>query len=273
MYGPYGGHSQDPNATPTPSSAHLAASQSASFSGHPASTTSEKGEKPQLFLAWDDWDFDFDGAIWPKSNEPVDPNLSLGVIIWRPAKQVTRALPSTWAEAEEEALKPPAEKLGNGESVSIYFTWENSHEAFLDVRQTDEWHVIKNDPIFVVFPDEKDMDLIPLEECIAKRDRPDEALEEGQEVQDTEMGESSWNVMDNLEQALSGLTEDAKPETPVHVKASTRDQQQEDILAMLGVTGTPKPPSNEPFTLPSQVLNEKPPMSLPPKPPKPAMPQ
>jgi hypothetical protein len=273
MYGPYGGPSQDPNATPTPTSALLATSQSAPNSGYLGSTTSERAKKPQLFLAWDDWDFDFDGAIWPKSNEPVDPNLSLGVIIWRPAKQVTRALPSTWAEAEEQALKPPAEKLGNGESVSVYFTWENSHEAFLDVRQTDEWHVIKDDPIFVVFPDDKDMDLIPLEECIAKRDRPDEPLEEGQEYRDTEMRDANWNVMDNLEQALSGLTEDAKPETPVQSKALTRDQQQEDILAKLGVTGTPKPPSDEPFTLPSQAVDEKPPASLPQKPPKPAMPQ
>jgi len=39
------------------------------------------GSKPgELYLAWDDWDFDFDGAIWPKGNEPIDPNLSLGVI-------------------------------------------------------------------------------------------------------------------------------------------------------------------------------------------------
>jgi hypothetical protein len=199
----------------------------------------------------------------------------LGVIIWRPAKQVTRALPSTFDEAEEQALKPPAEKLGNGESVSIYFTTDNSHEAFLDVRQTDEWYMIKNDPIFVVFPEEKDMDLIPLEECIAKRDRPDEPWEEPNVDDDEDMRDPTWNVMDNLEQALSGQSDDAKPpatnkESEPH---SSRDQRQEDLLAMLGVTGTPKPPSDEPMSFPFPAQESKPPASLPEKPPAPPVSQ
>lgn len=224
-----------------------------------------------MYLAWDDWDFDFDGAIWPKSNEPVDPNLSLGVIIWRPAKQVTRALPSTYDEAEEQALKPPAEKLGNGESVSIYFTLENSHEAFLNVRQTDEWRKIRNDPIFVVFPDEKDMNLIPIEECIANRDRPDEPYEE-EEQEDDEMEDSNWNVMDNLEQALSGQDVGQKP-PPARESGASRDQAQEDILASLGVTGSPKPPSGEPVPVPFPVSEEKTSHSLPEKPSVPPLPQ
>jgi len=33
-----------------------------------------------LYLGWDDWDFDFDGAIWPKGNDQIDPNLSIGII-------------------------------------------------------------------------------------------------------------------------------------------------------------------------------------------------
>lgn len=188
---------------------------------------------------------------------------------------MTRALPSTYEGAEEQALKPPAEKLGNGESVSIYFTVENSHEAFLDVRQTDEWHKIKSDPIFVVFPDEKDMDLIPLEECIAQRDRPDVPLEDAKEDEDEEMPDSTWNVMDNLEQALAGHEEAAKAKLPATIKDHdhSRTQEQEDILAKLGVTGSPKPPSDEPVSYPFPSLEGKPSASLPEKPPLPSLPQ
>ena len=30
----------------------------------------------ELYLARDDWDFDFDGAVVPKGNKPIEPNLS-----------------------------------------------------------------------------------------------------------------------------------------------------------------------------------------------------
>jgi hypothetical protein len=233
----------DPNATPTPTSAQLVTSQV------PSSATEEckSGEKSQLFLAWDDWDFDFEGAIWPKSNEPVDPSLSLGVIIWHPAKQVTRALPSTFDEAEKEALKSAPEKLDNGESVSVYFMAENSHEAFLDVRQTDEWENIKDDPIFVVFTDEDmQQNMVSLEDCIAQRDRPDEDPSADQRDDDEEMPDASWSVMDHLEQVLS-TTKGASQSGPAEMQASPRSRDsQEDILAKLGVTGAPKPPTDGP---------------------------
>jgi hypothetical protein len=276
-----GQHSHDPHAVPIPTSTLPTTTQNTPTVGPPDSATSEHGptDKAQLFLAWDDWDFDFDGAIWPKSNEPIDPNLSLGVIIWRPAKQVTRALPSTFSEAEEQALKPVAEKLDNGESVSMYFTVDNSHEAFLDVRQTDEWDSIRDDAVFTVFRDEEMSDpdtLVTLEQCIAERDRPDPMLEEikeGEEEEEEDMQDSAWNVMDNLEQALSGHEEDVKPERPYGPSSSSKSQAQEDILAMLGVTGSPKPPSNEPAPFPFPMVAVKPPASLPEKPPAPPDPQ
>jgi hypothetical protein len=227
----------------------MATSQVSQVLSQPISATEEKKslEKPQLFLAWDDWDFDFEGAIWPKSNEPVDPNLSLGVIIWHPAKQVTRALPSTFEEAEEQALKPAPEKLDNGESVSVYFMHENSHEAFLDVRQTDEWDNIRDDPIFVVFTDE-DMqrNLVSLEDCIAQRDRLDETFTTPQEDDDEEMPDASWSVMDHLEQVLSTTKGTPIPSAGERQEMVSPRPSQEDILAQLGVTGAPKPISNEP---------------------------
>ncbi|KAF2201742.1 hypothetical protein GQ43DRAFT_471516 [Delitschia confertaspora ATCC 74209] len=265
-YGPSAAVSQDPNATPVPSAVPLHADQTTPKRAQPggAVVNGEPGneEKAAPYLGWDDWDFDFEGPIWPRANDHIDPKFSLGVILWRPAKQVTRALPSTFAAAEEQALKPPPEKLGNGESVSMYFTLQNSHEAFLDIRQTDVWRKIKDDPIFVVFPDDKDMDLIPIEECIAQRDRPDvpvevevhdESDDDVEIITDVEMRDSNWNVMDNLEQALSSGRDDAKASSrdiqpiPIGSKGpSTSNQTQEDILAKLGVTGSPKPVFRDP---------------------------
>ncbi|KAF1965342.1 hypothetical protein BU23DRAFT_574956 [Bimuria novae-zelandiae CBS 107.79] len=276
QYSPFGGPNghtmSEVNPYPTPSSANPPTAQPTPTSAQPQSATSDSapGEKPPLFLGWDDWDFDFEGAIWPKANEPVDPNLSLGVITWRPAKQVTRALPATFEEAEEQSLRPPAENLGNGESVSLYFTTENSYKAFLDVRRTDEWYLVKDDPAFVVFTDEEmERNLISIEDCLALRDRPDEPVEGKVEKADAEMQDPTWNVMDNLEQALSGDMEDVKQPTPPRPSGhSLRDQAQEDILARLGVTGSPKPPSGEVISVPL-LRNDQPPVSLPPKPPAP----
>ena len=259
----------DPHATPTQATIHLNTTHALPSSNQSTSAVSEgsSSEKPQLYLAWDDWDFDFDGAIWPKSNEPVDPALSLGVIIWHPAKQVTRALPSTFAEAEAEALKPTPEKLDNGDSVSMYFTADNSHEAFLNVRQTDEWEILKDDPVFVEFTDEEmRSNLISLEDCIAQRDRPDESYEETRQDEDLEMRDATWDIMDNLEQALATNNGAAKPAAMKSETASPQQLSQEDILAKLGVTGTPKPPSNDPISLPLSASDAKRPASLPGKP-------
>lgn len=265
----FGGHSNEQassglNALPTPSSATPTNTQ-------PPSTTSDSisEEKSALYLGWDDWDFDFDGAIWPKANEPVDPNLSLGVIVWRPAKQMTRALPATFDEAEEQSLKPPAEQLGNGESVSLYFTVDNSYEAFLDVRRTDQWESIKDDPAFVVFSEEeKTRNFVTIQDCLAMRDRPDEPLELRTEKDDEEMQDVTWNIMDHLEQALSSNLEEGKTSTQPNASGPPlRDQAQEDILAKLGVTGSPKPVSENALTI-SSARDQLPP-SLPPKPPAP----
>jgi hypothetical protein len=234
----------------------MATSQASQVMSQPTSAT-EDSKKPQLFLAWDDWDFDFEGAIWPKSNEPVDPNLSLGVIIWHPAKQVTRALPSTFDEAEEQALKPAPERLDNGESVSVYFMAENSHEAFLDVRQTDEWDNIRDDPIFVVFTDD-DMqrNLVSLEDCIAQRDRPEETFAGIQGDGDEEMPDASWSVMDHLEQVLSTAKGTPLPSAVERQGSYPTQSTQEDILAQLGVTGAPKPLSEEPQPSHHQTTHE-----------------
>lgn len=220
---------------------------------------------------WNYWDFESEGPIWPKANEPVDPHFSLGVSIWKPPKQSTRCLPNTFAEAEAQSLKPPGKKIAFGESVSEYFTPENHYDAFVDIRQTAVWDVIKDDPVFVKLPKIEDMDLMPPEECIQMRDRPDLPVEEEggerqQSSQDNDTQASGWSIMDNLEQALSGQAAHSNHSD------SHKNKTQEDILAKLGVTGSPKPPSDDPMDMPPDVrvrlakANEKPPPSLPPKP-------
>jgi hypothetical protein len=37
-------------------------------------------DKDPLRLADEEWEFDGDGALWPKTNEPVNPDLSIGII-------------------------------------------------------------------------------------------------------------------------------------------------------------------------------------------------
>jgi len=38
------------------------------------------GHNDPFGLRYLDWDFDFDGPIWPKSNEDIDQALSIGII-------------------------------------------------------------------------------------------------------------------------------------------------------------------------------------------------
>ncbi|KAI8942557.1 hypothetical protein NX059_000617 [Plenodomus lindquistii] len=264
-HGP-GAAATDPNATPTPATIHMANSRTASVSNQSTSVVSQNSpsEKPQIYLGWDDWDFDFDGAIWPKSNEPVDPALSLGVIIWHPAKQMTRALPSTFEEAENQALDEAPEGLGNGDSVSMYFTAENSHEAFLDVRQTDDWETIQDDPVFVEFSDEEmQNNVVSIEDCIAQRDRSDEPSDVKNHDEDQEMHDASWDIMENLEQALTGRQEESRSQSTKHEEMPSPAPTQEDILAKLGVTGAPKPPSHNLSPGTYQMSETKFPVSLP----------
>ena len=174
--------------------------------------------------------------------------------VWHPAKQATRALPSNFERAEELATQPPPKSLGNAESVSLYFALENSHEAFLDVRQTDDWPNVEDDSIFYEFPAK--CDTVPLEEVIALRNRPgfpEEYSSRNEMIEDGEVSErgSDWNVMDHLEEALGGT--DADKQRNFISKGQDQDsvlkdtsalklgEKEEELLALLGVSGLPKP--------------------------------
>ena len=177
-----------------------------------------------------------------------------------------------------EAVKQPESKKRkldaetSQQSVSKYFTGERAEEALLNVRQTSEWKSVKDDLIFREF--RTTYDLIPLNEVKANRDRPDVDEEEAGSEMDIEEGdetdlpkqgriaqeaEKNSHVTDNLFQALSSsdYSTGNKPGSNATVMTTpaaalgdqnqlqpippARDTAQEDILAQLGVSGSPKP--------------------------------
>ena len=138
--------------------------------------------------------------------------------------------------------------------MSLYFGLENSHEAFLDVRQTDDWPNVEDDLIFYEFPAK--CEAVPLEEVIALRNRPDSSDEyksRDETIEDGEISErgSDWNVMDHLEEALGGTDANKQQNraTKGHDLTTHREDsaalklgdEQEDLLVHLGVSGSPKP--------------------------------
>ena len=171
-------------------------------------------------------------------------------------------MPSSFDVAEDLATQPPPKPLENGESVSLYFTLENSHEAFLNVRQTDGWPNVENDSIFYEFPIKSDM--VPLGEVVALRNRPDfsdEYNSRDEPIEDGEVSErgSDWNIMDHLEEALGGTDADnhrnLRPRSRGQAsnlkdKAEAKlEDEQEELLARLGVSGSPKPVQPGPIAI------------------------
>jgi hypothetical protein len=125
---------------------------------------------------------------------------------------------------------PPS--YDNADSVSCYFTTTNSHEAYLDVRNLDHFDNIKNDPIFVEFPDE--YELVPLDDVVKVRDRDEEFEEEPKEEGEIGANDPEIEIVERASPASS--QHDEQPATKPH-----NGDDQEDILAMLGVTGMAKP--------------------------------
>ncbi|KAK4988378.1 hypothetical protein LTR50_004010 [Elasticomyces elasticus] len=277
--------SSETNGTPTQQSVKIGMlGQAPSLASHKLAPGEE-----------DPFELDFESeAPYAHNPEEIVSELSLGLIIWHPAEPVHRAVPSTYQEANLEAMAPAVPKKGEEGCVSRFFTPQNEHESLLNVRQTDYWQVIKDDLIFVEFPARST--LIPLYQVIASRKRPDLNVEgaktddhtgdvtgEAMDVDCTgsdygahegsatpvQTERSSHNVLDSLEQALfpEDHVDGAKPEslsragtlTPAtrsekqpsvqrrtskssKVKPVLNDKNpnQEDILASLGVTGSPK---------------------------------
>ncbi|PGH28831.1 hypothetical protein GX50_08421 [[Emmonsia] crescens] len=96
-----------------------------------------------------------------------DSRLSQGEIVWRPANQVARPLPSTFDERDDVGMLPPFASLPPGMSVSKYILDKGPEEFVSNIRNTEDWPFMMSDPIFLEISME--CQLIPIDELIARR--------------------------------------------------------------------------------------------------------
>ncbi|TKX21932.1 hypothetical protein C1H76_5824 [Elsinoe australis] len=112
-------------------------------------------------------------ASYVKDGDSIPQNLSLGTIVYCPARAAKTALPATYQEAELDLLAPKVRE-GEDESISKYFVTSRLDTIDLSVRQIEEeWNEVKEDMIFRDYPPAHVADYIPVTQVVAERDRPD----------------------------------------------------------------------------------------------------
>lgn len=189
------------------------------------------------------------------SHQEIDPDLCIGEVIYYPALPTIRPLPATAKEAEVEAIAPRVPQPTDHESISEYFINSRVENNLLDVRQTDMWGVVRADPLFRRFPAIPEDYISPQQMRANWRDRPDPTYTEyipspspepEPEPRRPSIANNEPDALSNLENALEhsndSLGQPSNPSTgrPRAVGDTVRNQTQEDILAALGVTGSPK---------------------------------
>ncbi|WPH04572.1 Hypothetical protein R9X50_00746400 [Acrodontium crateriforme] len=102
---------------------------------------------------------DVEGEYWEecyyaRNPEDIDPDFSIGQIIWLPPAPTKLPLPNTFIEAEKLGLssRSPDVIAPGTNCTSFYFIGDRSEEPFLSVKQLDRWNDIKHDPVFKEFP-------------------------------------------------------------------------------------------------------------------------
>jgi hypothetical protein len=95
-------------------------------------------------------DFD-DECYYFDHPEEIDNDLSIGWIESHSALPTPRPLPSTFSEAELEALAPRPHSSHGDTCISEYFAAEKGEEQLNTVRLSDAWVEIKDDLIFKEF--------------------------------------------------------------------------------------------------------------------------
>jgi len=247
----------------------------------------------------DNLEEDFDAEpYFARHPDEIDPAFSLGLIEWHAALPTKMALPSTYAEAELEAIAPRKPRPSDEESISDYFTKEKRDESLLSVRQTAAWQEVNPDLIFRDIPKLCAQILSMYEMLERYKDRPDPswaapppinaptptpdasrqptpaAVEPSSESMDVDgnhassdhlQSEDPLDVLGNFEQAIlahnmtnghhsrqhstvggshsrtaSMSSQTGERITRPKAVAPVRDRAQENILAALGVTGSPK---------------------------------
>lgn len=83
--------------------------------------------------------------------EEINQELSIGEIVSLSALPTSRPLPATFSEAELEALAPRPQFVRSDSCISEYFTADKGEEQLNTVRLSDTWAEIKDDLIFKDF--------------------------------------------------------------------------------------------------------------------------
>ncbi|KAI4721082.1 hypothetical protein E4T48_02697 [Aureobasidium sp. EXF-10727] len=169
-------------------------------------------------------DFDFDGEAGVPAEEVV-PELSLGLITWHPALPTSKPLPSVFDEVEPKWTE--SAKAAEGSHISVtseFFPDDMSVDIRLSVRDTDEWHKVKDDLIFVEF--EKTAVTVPLLTVIANRDRPDPVTEQLETVIEQAVPEVSHPS--HVQQSVAGA-EDEQSDGDQAMDMSDDDDEDESV--------------------------------------------
>ena len=166
---------------------------------------------------------------------------------------VKRPLPSNFIVADAIAPFESSREEDQGRCESKYWPKGDLGKLYQHVKDSNDWIDVSNDPIFLTIPEESE--IIPVEDLTSlyNQTHSDDGNEESEEQNQEIVGESkslqdggdTGDFMDSLEHALSeGRRKQPEqkcitnniPKESVESHSST-----EELLASLGVTGTPKP--------------------------------
>ena len=166
---------------------------------------------------------------------------------------VKRPLPSNFIVADAIAPFESSKGEDRGRCESKYWPKGDLGNLYQHVKDSNDWVDVSDDPIFLMIPEESE--IIPVEDLTSiynqtRSDDGNEGTEEHvQEVdEDTrslQNEEDTGDFMDSLEHALSEGRRKQPDQNGSIINISKESAEShtntEELLASLGVTGTPKP--------------------------------
>ena len=201
--------------------------------------------------------------------EEIDPRFSLGDIHYRPAGPMRLAMPATYAEAELEVVAPRRLPPTGDNCVSDYHRGSTGDEALKNVRRREHWGQVQGDPIFYQFP-QQSANIIPAPQVPTlyqdrrdpswtapapastpspiptpePRNRPTQAgLDDDSTggAMDMESSNSGDAIQQEDTTEQDDMLGDLEKALMQNGHEDARRQSQEEVLAALGVEGSPQP--------------------------------
>lgn len=186
----------------------------------------------------------------PSSTSLLDENILAGHASF---SLVKRPLPSNFIVADAIAPFETSRGEDQGRCESKYWPKGDLGKLYQHVRESNDWVDVLDDPIFLTIPEESE--IIPFEDLTSlynqthsddgneeTEEQLHEVAEDSKSLQD---GGDTGDFMDSLEHALSEgrrKQPDEKCSTTNNPKEPAESHTNtEELLASLGVTGTPKP--------------------------------